>query len=74
MHDGSIATLEEVIDHYANGGRAKDNPNKSSLLRGFTLTESGKLDLIEFLKSLTDRELLTDRRWSNPWFGTEAKR
>jgi cytochrome c peroxidase len=67
MHDGSIATLEEVIDHYAAGGRAAGNPNKSSILRGFQLSAQEKQDLIEFLRSLTDRELLRDPRWSNPW-------
>jgi cytochrome c peroxidase len=29
MHDGSIATLEEVLDHYAAGGRASGNPRKT---------------------------------------------
>ncbi len=28
MHDGSIATLEEVLEHYAGGGRAHDNPGR----------------------------------------------
>jgi hypothetical protein len=31
------------------------------------LTEMDKRDLIEFLKSLTDEELLHDSRWSDPW-------
>src|SRR5215472_3486818 len=45
MHDGSIATLSEVIDHYAAGGRTirfgpyagigHDNPNKALNVRGF---------------------------------------
>jgi cytochrome c peroxidase len=67
MHDGGIATLEEVIDHYAAGGRAPDNPNKSTILRGFRITPEEKHDLVEFLRSLTDRELLSDPRWSDPW-------
>lgn len=67
MHDGSISTLEEVIDHYAAGGRDTENPNKSSILRGFQVSPQEKRDLIEFLRSLTDRELLRDARWSNPW-------
>jgi cytochrome c peroxidase len=67
MHDGSIATLEEVIDHYAAAGRAPGNPNKSSILRGFQISQREKRDLVEFLRSLTDRELLRDTRWSNPW-------
>lgn len=72
MHDGSIASLEQVIDHYSAGGRSAGNPNKSSIIRGFQLTAQEKSDLIEFLKSLTDEELLKDSRWSNPWPGTPS--
>jgi cytochrome c peroxidase len=71
MHDGSLATLEEVIDHYAAGGKI-DHPNKTRILRPFRLTGAEKQDLIEFLKSLTDNEVLHDPRWSDPW--TSAKR
>jgi cytochrome c peroxidase len=66
MHDGSLATLEEVVDHYAAGGKM-DHPNKSRILRPFRLTDSEKRDLIEFLKSLTDEGLRHDPRWSDPW-------
>jgi cytochrome c peroxidase len=66
MHDGSLATLGDVLDHYAAGGKFP-HPNKSSILHRFALTERDKHDLIEFLNSLTDRELLTDPRWSDPW-------
>jgi cytochrome c peroxidase len=66
MHDGSMATLEEVIDHYAAGGRF-DHPNKTHILHPFALTDGDRHDLVEFLKSLTDEELLHDPRWSNPW-------
>jgi cytochrome c peroxidase len=68
MHDGGMATLEEVIDHYAAGGKT-DHPNKSRILRRFQLTDGEKRDLIEFLRSLTDEELLHDPRWSDPWPG-----
>lgn len=77
MHDGSIATLDEVIDHYAAGGRTivsgpyagngSENPGKASNLDGFSITEAEKRDLIEFLKSLTDESFLTDPRFSDPW-------
>lgn len=67
MHDGSIASLEEAIQHYTKGGRAAANPNKSTILRLFRLTAEEKADLIEFLRSLTDGELLKDPRWSDPW-------
>jgi len=77
MHDGSLATLDEVLDHYAAGGRTvadgprkgigRDNPNKSAMLRGFALTQDQRRDLLAFLRSLTDEELLRDARFSDPW-------
>ena len=67
MHDGTVATLADAIDHYAAGGRAPNNPNKDARLRGFALTAQNKKDLLEFLDALTDRELLSDPRFSNPW-------
>jgi len=70
MHDGSLGTLVEVIQHYAAGGKL-DHPNKSHILRRLNLTDSDKHDLIEFLKSLTDEEMLHDLRWSNPWLHAE---
>jgi cytochrome c peroxidase len=68
MHDGSFASLDEVIDHYMAGGKY-DHANKSRVLRRFVLDTGEKRDLIEFLKSLTDEELLHDPRWSDPWTG-----
>jgi cytochrome c peroxidase len=66
MHDGSLATLEDVLDHYSAGGKM-DDPNKSRILRPFSLTDGEKHDLVEFLRSLTDEELPHDPRWRNPW-------
>ncbi len=67
MHDGSLATLDEVIDkHYAKGGRARSLLT-SSLINKFSITDEEKKDLIEFLKSLTDNEFLTNKKFSNPF-------
>jgi cytochrome c peroxidase len=66
MHDGSIATLAGVLEHYVAGGRTP-NPNRSTGLAPLTLTADERRDLIAFLESLTDQELLHDQRWSNPW-------
>lgn len=76
MHDGSMETLSEVIDHYRRGGRliregpyagdGRRNPYKSRFVRGFELTEREKADLIAFLESLTDESLLTDPRYADP--------
>ena len=77
MHDGSIPTLEGVLDHYAAGGRTiasgprsgvgHDNPNKDPLIAGFTLSAADRADLIAFLQSLTDEEVRHDPRFANPW-------
>lgn len=67
MHDGSMATLEDVVSHYAAGGRVHDNPSKDPLIGGFPLTDENRRDLIEFLRSLSDDALLRDPRFSNPW-------
>ncbi len=67
MHDGSLATLEEVIEHYAAGGRAATSSLKSELLTGFGLSAVEQRDLIRFLESLTDPGFISDPRFSNPW-------
>jgi cytochrome c peroxidase len=66
MHDGSIPTLDEVLDHYADGGRTA-NPQRSSALAPVTLTPEERRDLLAFLDSLTDTALLRDPRWADPW-------
>jgi cytochrome c peroxidase len=66
MHDGSIGTLAEVIDHYAAGGRqsplgpATRNSHRDSRIRPFQVTAQERTDLVAFLESLTDAEFLRD--------------
>ncbi|WP_448206079.1 cytochrome c peroxidase [Azospirillum sp. sgz302134] len=50
MHDGSMATLEAVLDHYA--GKYVDRPTLSPDLPRLTLTAEEKADLLAFLRSL----------------------
>jgi cytochrome c peroxidase len=71
MHDGSIATLENVIDHYKKGGLA--NPNKSEFVHAFALSNRERTDLLAFLKSLTDEELLSDPRFGDPWEAEQSE-
>ncbi|MBL7939513.1 MAG: cytochrome-c peroxidase [Flavobacteriales bacterium] len=52
MHDGSIPTLDGVIDLFASGGLP--HPNRSPLLPNFALNADQKGDLIAFLNALTD--------------------
>ncbi|MEZ4926034.1 MAG: cytochrome c peroxidase [Saprospiraceae bacterium] len=61
MHDGSLETLQDVIEHYNYGGEA--HPHKSPLVRPLGLTALEKANLLEFLKSLTDENFI-----SNPKF------
>ena len=77
MHDGSIATLGEVVDHYAAGGRTiaggersgvgRENPAKDPLIHGFPMTPQNRADLIAFLESLTDEDVIHDPELGDPW-------
>ena len=58
MHDGSVPTLEAVLDHYAAGGRSRaaqpDNPAVDPLMTGFDLNPDERRQLVAFLHALTD--------------------
>lgn len=58
MHNGSIASLEEVIEHYNRGGF--DHPHKSKLIIPLNLSDNEKADLVAFLKSLTDWQFISE--------------
>ena len=59
MHDGSINTLKEVIEHYNSGG--VNHPSKSKLIRPLKLTQKEKEDLRAFLESLTDYRFIRNK-------------
>lgn len=73
MHDGSIATLQQVIrSHYAKAGRAGAgpqgaNPLRSSLIEGFEVSEKEVSDLVAFLNTLTDHTFVQNPSHANPW-------
>jgi cytochrome c peroxidase len=74
MHDGSLATLAEVIDHYAEpfsldgaGNRVAPNPRRDLLVRDIVLDAGERADLLAFLEALTDEALLTDPRYADPF-------
>jgi cytochrome c peroxidase len=64
MHDGSLGTLKDVVQHYARGGRPR--PEKSDRVRGFAISPEETEDLVAFLRSLTDERFLTNPAFSNP--------
>jgi cytochrome c peroxidase len=55
MHNGAYRTLEEVIDHYDRGG--DDQENLDANIKPLKLTQQEKADLVEFLKSLTGKQV-----------------
>ncbi len=59
MHNGSLATLEDVVQFYADGaGRPAGFPFVDPLLKGFELSAQDKADLVAFLRALTDESAL----------------
>ncbi len=63
MHDGRFSTLDQCMNHY--GSLIASTPTLDpSLIGGLGLTAQNKLDLIAFLKTLTDPKFLTDKRYS----------
>ena len=83
FHDGSAASLLEVIDHYASGGRniadgiykgnGNTNPNKHTFISGFSISPKEKIDLIEFLLSLSDSNFIKNPTYQNPFGADETK-
>jgi cytochrome c peroxidase len=77
MHDGSVKTLEDAIEHYRLGGRkilagplagnGFENPNKSEFVKSFEISASEKADLLNFLRSLSDPTIATNPDWQDPW-------
>lgn len=65
MHDGSLNSLAEVIEHYNAGG--KMNSAKSPIIKPLNLTSEEKAALEVFLKTLTDWEFI-----NNPIFKNEG--
>lgn len=57
MHDGSLATLEAVVDHYAGGGSGR--PGQDPRIRPLGLTPAEKADLVAFLHALTSPHVVT---------------
>ena len=51
MHDGSLATLEEVVEWYDKGGHV--NPNLSDKIKPLKLTAQEKADLVAFMRACT---------------------
>lgn len=68
MHDGRFETLEEVIDHYNTGGHFSStvDPFMKFTQGGLQLTDQKKLDLLNFLKALSDPNFINNPDFADP--------
>jgi len=72
MHDGRFTTLDQVVEHYSTG--VKNHPNLSPQLRLpngqprlANLTTQEKAALVAFMRTLTDANMISDVKYSNPF-------
>jgi cytochrome c peroxidase len=77
FHDGSAATLDDVLDNYQAGGRTITSgpyvgdgnlsPLKDPVIQPLQISAQDRADVIAFLQSLTDDTFLNDPALSSPW-------
>ncbi len=71
MHDGRFKTLEEVVEHYNSGIHNSSTVDPAleytRVSGGLKLNTQDKADLVAFLKTLTDEDLLTNPKYSSPF-------
>lgn len=78
FHDGSAATIDDVIDSYAHGGRlipagqqyagdGSTSPHRDPLVKGFTLSDDERADLKAFLDALTDTDFVNNPDFADPF-------
>ena len=70
MHDGRFQTLEQVVNHYNNGIRESTSVDPAILntkSTGLMLTAQDKIDLVNFLKTLTDQTFLNNPEYASPF-------
>lgn len=72
MHDGSMATIDDVLEHYSQG--IKSNSGLSENLKGpdgkpirMNMSQQQKENLKAFLATLNDDQVLHDERFSDPF-------
>lgn len=70
MHDGRFQTLEQVVDHYneqIKSSSTLDPALEQTREKGLFLTEQDKKDLVAFMKTLTDKDLMSNPAYSSPF-------
>ncbi len=72
MHDGRFASLEDVLEHYSSGIQNHANLmppfiSVNNEVGTFNFSEEQKYAIIAFLETLTDEDMLSDEKFSNPF-------
>jgi cytochrome c peroxidase len=72
MHDGRFKTLDEVVEHYNSGIMANNNlstelKNPNGTPKRLNLSAQDKAALVAFLKTLTDKKMTADVKYSSPF-------
>ncbi len=71
MHDGSFATLAQVINHYnlipANNTNLDPRLQRPGGVQSLNLTQTQKDNLVAFLGTLTGSAVYSDAKWSDPF-------
>ncbi len=80
MHDGRFQTLEQVVEHYSTGVHPHKNLGLAFEIRpgdeptsGFHFSQEQKAALVAFLKTLTDRSIISDPKFSDPFARSRGK-
>ncbi|XDD46148.1 MbnH family di-heme enzyme [Leptospira sp. WS39.C2] len=58
--------LTKVVDHYRSGGQ-NHTVKDSALIRAFSIADSERNDMVNFLLALTDEEFLTNPKFASPF-------
>jgi len=66
MHDGSLKTLQQCLDHYTSGITNLTNLDPLLQNNGLQMTAEQKTDIIAFLYTLTDYQFINDKRFADP--------
>jgi cytochrome c peroxidase len=84
MHDGSVASLNEALDLYINGGRkipeginkgdGTKNKYKHAFINPFSINEAEKKNLLSFLLTLSDSSFIKNESYQNPFVEDETKK
>ena len=71
MHDGSLETLEDVINHYSDGivnhSSLSQELKNGGQAKNFNFSADEKAALLDFLKTFTDQNMLVDERYADPF-------